>query len=328
MADEQTAPTGGSEPASNDASNEALESKLASFDFGDAEPPEPRKKPAGDDKAQPQEAGDDEAMATLAGEAKAEQPAPEDDDPEEVLRDGSKVKRSELKRGYRPDWEQRINAHMQREQAFARATHGFNQAQQQTAGLLQQAVEVVASRMPQAPDPSLVDTDPFEYQRRKLIYDTEKAKLDDIVVRRDAFMRQTQQQQYQTTQRQLLHEREATLRALPNLRDPVKAAKFVEGVQNLGAELGYTPVELAQVRDHRLMKLINLALEGKQMKAAYERARAKIKENATNAVEVQTPQRRRTPSAVAADKLAARIKTLAKNPNSSQAAVDVLSQWD
>jgi hypothetical protein len=89
--------------------------------------------------------------------------------------------------------------------------------------LLQQA-EVVASRMPQAPDPSLVDTDPFEYQRRKLIYDTEKAKLDDIVVRRDAFMRQTQQQQYQTTQRQLLHEREATLRALPDLRDPVKAA--------------------------------------------------------------------------------------------------------
>jgi hypothetical protein len=327
MADEQTAPTGGSEPASNDASNEALESKLASFDFGDAEPP--KKKSADDDAAQPKEAGDDEAMATLAGEAKAEQPAqPEDDDPEETLRDGRKVKRSELKRGYRPDWEQRIQAHMQREQAFAQATHGFNQAQQQTAGLLQQAVEVVASRMPQAPDPNLVDTDPFEYQRRKLIYDTEKAKLDDIVVRRDAFMRQTQQQQYQATQRQLLHEREATLRSLPDLRDPVKAAKFVEGVKTLGAELGYTPVELAQVRDHRLMKLINLALEGKQMKAAYEKARAKLKENAAKAVEVQTPQRRRTPSSVAADVMNAKIKRLAKSPNSSQAAVDVLSQFD
>jgi hypothetical protein len=326
MADEAPAPTGGSEPASNDASNEALESKLASFDFGDAEPP--KKTPAGDDSAQPKEAGDDEAMATLAGEAKAEQPAPEDDDPEEVLRDGRKVKRSELKRGYRPDWEQRINAHMQREQAFAQATHGFNQAQQQTATLLQQAVEVVASRMPQPPDPNLVDTDPFEYQRRKLIYDTEKGKLDEIVVRRDAFMRQTQQQQYQATQRQLLHEREATLRALPDLRDPVKAAKFVEGVKTLGAELGYSPAELAQVRDHRLMKLINLALEGKQMKVAYERARTKLKENAAKTVEVQTPQRRRTPSAVAADVMSARIKRLAKNPNSSQAAVDVLSQFD
>jgi hypothetical protein len=326
MADEAPAPTGGSEPASNDASNEALESKLASFDFGDAEPP--KKKPAGDDSAQPKEAGDDETMATLAGEAKVERPAGEDDDPEEVLRDGRKVKRSELKRGYRPDWEQRINAHMQREQAFAQATAGFNQAQQQTATLLQRAVEVVASRMPQPPDSNLVDTDPFEYQRRKLIYDTEKGKLDDIVIRRDAFMRQVQQQQYQTTQRQLLHEREATLRALPDLRDPVKAAKFVEGVKTLGAELGYTPAELALVKDHRLMKLISLALEGKQMKTAYERARAKLKENAAKTVEVQTPQRRRTPSAVAADVMAARIKRLAKNPNSSQAAVDVLSQFD
>jgi hypothetical protein len=33
------------------------------------------------------------------------------------------------------------------------------------------------------------------------------------------------------------------------------------------------------------MKLINLALEGQQMKAAYERARAKLKENAAKAVE-------------------------------------------
>jgi hypothetical protein len=182
--------------------------------------------------------------------------------------------------------------------------------------------------MPQAPDPSLVDTDPFEYQRRKLIYDTEKAKLDDIVVRRDAFMRQTRSTQYQNTQRQLLHEREATLRALPDLRDPVKAAKFVEGVKNLGAQLGYTPHELAQVRDHRLMKLINLALEGQQMKQAYERARAKLKENAEKAVEVQTPQRRRTQSQVSSDVMAAKIKKLAKNPNSNNAALDVLSQFD
>jgi hypothetical protein len=325
MADEQPAPASGSAPAP-EPSNEALESQLASFDFGDAEPE--KKPPAGGEQAKPKEAGDDEAMATVAAEAKAEQPAPEDDDPEETLRDGKKVRRSELKRGYRPDWEARIQQHMQREQAFAQATNGFNQAQQQTAVLLQQAVEVVASRMPQAPDPSLVDTDPFEYQRRKLIYDTEKSKLDDIVVRRDAFMQKTRADQYQATQRQLLHEREATLRALPDLRDPVKAAKFVEGTKSLGAELGYTPQELAQVRDHRLMKLINMALEGKRMKAAYESARAKLKENAAKAVEVQTPQRRRTPSAVESQSIATRIKTLAKNPNSAKAAVDVLSQFD
>lgn len=328
MADEQTAaPQGDSAPTSAPApsgpSNEELEAQLASFDF--EEEPKP---PAGGPPAKAKDVDDDPAMATLAGEAKAEQPKPEDDDPDEVLRDGRKVKRSELKRGYRPDWEQRIQAHMQREQAFAQATEGFNQAQQQTAGLLQQAVEVVASRMPQAPDPSLVDSDPFEYQRRKLIFDTEKAKLDELLVRRDGFMRHTQAQQYQTTQRQLFHEREATLRALPDLRDPVKATKFVEGVKNLGAELGYTPAELAQVRDHRLMKLINLALEGKQMKAAYERAKAKLKENAAKAVDVQTPQRRRQPSAVAAETMAARIKKLARNPNSAGAAVDVFSQFD
>jgi hypothetical protein len=324
MADEpNVAPQGGSEPQSI----ESIEANLGSFDFDEPRKPEGAK--AEPPPAKEKEPGDDEAMATLAGEAKAEQPAPVEDDPEETLRDGRKVRRSELKRGYRPDWEARIQQHMQREQAFAQATNGFSQAQQQTATLLQQAVEVVASRMPQAPDPSLVDTDPFEYQKRKLIYDTERAKLDDIVVRRDAFMRQTQANQQQSIQRQLLHEREATLRALPDLRDPVKAAKFVENTKNLGAELGYTPQELAQVRDHRLMKLIALAIEGKQMKAAYERARAKIKETAAeNAKSAQTPQRRRTSSQASADNLNARIKKLAKNPNSAKAAEDVLSQFD
>jgi hypothetical protein len=167
-----------------------------------------------------------------------------------------------------------------------------------------------------------------QYQRKLIT--TPRRPLDDIVVRRDAFVRQTQTDQHQGIQRQLLHEREATLRALPDLRDPVKAAKFVENVKNLGAELGYTPQELAQVRDHRLMKLINLALEGKQMRAAYERARAKIKETAAEnaAASAQTPQRRRTNSQVASDNMAARIKKLAKNPNSAKAAEDVLSQFD
>jgi hypothetical protein len=319
MADEpNAAPTG----ASEQPSIESIETNLGSFDFDEP------KGPAGPAAEPAKEPGDDEVAANLAGEAKAEQPAESDDDPEEVLRDGSKVRRSELKRGYRPDWEARINAHMQREQAFAQATTGFNQVQQQTATLLQQAVEVVASRMPQAPDPRLVETDPFEYQRQQVHYAQEKAKLDDIVIRRDTFLRRSHAEQQQAMQQQLVHEKEATLRALPDLRDPVKAAKFVEGTRNLGAELGYTPQELAQVRDHRLMKLINLALEGKRMKEAYERMRTKMKDNAREAVEVQAPQRRRTQSQVASDTMAVRIKRLAKNPNSAKAAEDVLSQFD
>jgi hypothetical protein len=76
------------------------------------------------------------------------------------------------------------------------------------------------------------------------------------------------------------------------------------------------------------MKLINLALEGQQMKAAYERAKVKIKESQAKALEAQTPQRRRTPSQASADSMAARIKKLQKNPNSARAAEDVLSQFD
>ena len=245
MADEQTAPTGGSEPVSNDTSKEALESKLASFDFGDAEPP--KKKSADDDAAQPKEAGDDEAMATVAAEAKAEQPATEDDDPEETLRDGRKVKRSELKRGYRPDWEARIQQHMQREQAFAQATNGFNQAQQQTATSAAGGgccLQNAASAGPELGRYRPVRVPATETHLRH---------------------REGQAGRHRCPARCLYAADTAAAVSDNSTPAPARTRGHVTGTSrpegpregrrlwrasNLGAQLGYTPAELAQVRDH------------------------------------------------------------------------------
>ena len=305
---------------------EDIESKLASLDF-DA-PAEP----AGE--AEPQEAGETEAQAEPAGEAEASQPAEPDDDPETTLRDGRRVKLSELKRGYVPEYEQKLAEFKQREQAFGQATAGFSQAQQEMVRQLQHAVQYVGSQMPKPPATELAQTDPFAYMQQKAAYDQKAAELNQLVVARNQTMARYQQQQAFQHKRYLAQQMEATLNKLPDLKDPVKRAKWMEGVNEMAAEAGYSRAELSQVNDARLFWIINEALQNRQNKKALETAKAKqatLKADLAKAqTPVQAPSRRRTTAEVAADGLRARMKQLAKTPNSIRAQEDALSSpaWE
>ncbi len=298
----------------------SIEDKLASFDF-DAPAP-----PAGDTQEPVKEAEDDAIVSTLVGET-PEEPAPPDDDPEVNLRDNTKVRLSELKRAYHPEWQKHLAEFSQKQQAFEQATAGFTQQQQQTAQLLQQAVSFVEARLPKAPDIALIDTDPFEYQRQKAHYDAEIGKLDQLRGVQAQFHQQTEQQARQQFQQYLTQQYEAALQSLPHLRDPVKKAKWTEEVKSLGAELGFTPQEVNGIHDHRVLKLIDLATKAKKYEAAIEKAKAKLKEAAPPPVAVQAPQRRKSPAEVRSEDLRSRLDKLRKTGNPRDAE-DVLSRFD
>jgi hypothetical protein len=310
------APQGASEPESV----QSVEDKLASFDF-DAQPA-----PAGETE-KPQEAGDDEVLETLAGETSAQETATEDDDPEEILRDGTKVRRSELKRAYRPDWEKQVQEFSQRQEAFQRATAGFTAQQQQAAQMLQNAVAIVQSRMPKAPDRALLDSDPFEYQKQKANYEDGLVELQRVKQAQAYQWQQARQQQQQQQQVHLRREYEAALRVLPDFKDPVKFAKFTEEAKEYAVTRGYKPADLNGVHDHRLLAVIHDAVEGRRLKATVAKIKEKMKAAKPPPVEVQAPQKRRTPSQVESENLRSQMDRLRKNPSSTKIQEDVLGRF-
>jgi hypothetical protein len=310
-------------PQGEPESIQSVEDKLASFDF-DA----PAAPAGGTEK--PQEAGDDEALETLAGETGAEVPAT-DDDPEEILRDGTKVKRSELKRAYRPDWEKQTQEFAQRQEAFQRATAGFTQDQQRAAQMLQNAVAIVQSKMPKPPDEKLLDSDPFEYQKQDFLFRKAQGELQQLKAAQVQQFQQVRAQQQHQQRIKLFHEAEAVRRVFPDFKDPVKFAKFNEEAREYATTRGYKPSDLDGVTDHRLLGVIHDAVEGRRLKAELAKNKerlAKLKAEAVKTpVEVQAPQKRRTPSQVESESLRAQVDRLRRNPSSTKVQEEFFSRF-
>ena len=306
-------------PQEAPVTNESIEDKLGSFDFDKALGPESKPEPKSEDET---------AIESLAGEERAapEEKETEEEDPEVVLRDNTKVKLSELKKNYRPNYEQEAKVRAERDQAYAREVASFNASQQQMAQLLQQAAAVVQARMPQAPDPRMADEDPIEYLRQKTHYEQGLGELNKIRQAQYQHHQRAAYQQKQAQQQYLNQESQAALQAMPILRDKVKAAQFIEDTKALASQLGYRPDIVNQITDHRQLKLIEMALEGQRLKGSLEKAKAKLKEAQARPVEVQEPSRkRRTSSQVAGDEIRSKMSQLRKNPNSAKAAEAVLS---
>jgi hypothetical protein len=321
MADEIAAPA--AEPSIQD-----IEKKLASLDL-DTPPTQPE-----GEAAEPQEAGATKATEEPAGEPQALESAESEEDREEVLRDGSRIKISELKRGYVPDHERKLNEFAQRERAFAQATVGFNQAQQEMVRQLNHAVQYVGSQLPRPPDPNLAHTDPFTYLQQDAQYKAKKAEFDQLVYARNQTYQRYRAQQAYAMQAHVARQAELTYQKLPDLRDPVKRTKWLEAGKELAREAGLTQAEWNSVNDSRLFWILNQAIKNRANEKALERAKAKQGELRADLEKartaVQSPVRRRTSNEIANDSLKAQMKALAKNPNSPRVQEDVLSNpaWD
>jgi len=109
------------------------------------------------------------------------------------------------------------------------------------------------------------------------------------------------------------------------LRDPVKHAKFMHEASSYATSIGYKPADLSAIEDSRLVTLLTDAMEGKRLKAAAARARAKREE--VKPVEVQAPSRRRTSAEVDQERLRGDLARLKKSGRMED-SIKVLSQWD
>lgn len=165
---------------------------------------------------------------------------------------------------------------------------------QSQAAALQQSVnalaELVASRMPSEPDPSLAYTDYQTYAQQKAIFDATQAELHAVLQHaHQAQAVSNEVSQVERTQR--LNLAAETLASDPEvgaqIRDPAKARQFFDTAYKAAEAAGFTRQELQAYTDPRAFKMAWLAGIGQQALAAKAKAQAKVEK----APAVVAPQR-------------------------------------
>ena len=296
-------------PQSEPPTPQQLEEHLGSFEFD--EPMQRR----GEQQEAPQE-------------APQEQPPLAPADPE-IEWNNRKWKMSQVQRSL-ADYQARVNDFQRRQQAFQQQTQGFTQYQQQAAEMLQRAVQMVEQYMPRNPDPALAQTDPTTYSQQRATWEVAMEKLDEAKTNHNNFVQQAQAQQRYRQQQHLVQQANTVLQKMPELRDPVRFAKWAEELKGLAVAHNYQVSDLSYVRDHRLIGIFNEAMKNRRNKAANESLKAKLKAQqvARPAPPAQQPQPRRSTATRQADNMRAALTRLRNNPASQQAAEDVLSRFD
>ena len=273
--------------------------------------PPPPQEPAADDAPDP---ADLEALE--ATEQPDDQPQP--DKPKYRLDDGYEASVDEIaewRKGAlrQADYTRKTQELAEQRRQFGAQWQQFQQNQQATAQAIDQAIAIVTHFMPEAPTEDLRKQDFFAWQEKKADYDAQIGKLQQLHAWRGQIAQVEQQKQRYASLQRLAKEQEALLAMRPELRDPAKAVKYTEEVKKYGVSRGYTPQEVAHIRDHRLLAVVDDAMKYQKLMAAKAKLSEKAKDAAPMAPPVQTPGRRQS----VAEREAAQLAPLKKAFESS-----------
>jgi hypothetical protein len=288
MEHDETAPAGAEVNVTPD-DTQAIEDKLGSFDFDD----KPQAPPAGEARQTTDEPGEDSDLVDLV---EATEQKPEDDDPEVNLRDNTKVRLSELKRAYRPSWKTEVEQFEARQREIEQKSQFFTQQEQLVMQAANAAAAIAERYIPKPPDPALAKQDPFAYAEQKADYDARLGELQMLQQQMAQASKQAAEKQQQALQQYYTKQQQALHAARPELKDPVKATKFWENVKQLGASVGYTPQEMAQIPDYRILLIAEKAFKYDALVAQRAKAAEKKVTPAKMEAPVQAPGPRATPA--------------------------------
>lgn len=285
--------------------------------FGDDDENQTPELPSDDEGAEPNTTEEPELAAAEPGdedEGQGEPPAgdetagePEFYDIDKLnpdmpfrLRDGREFRWGEIKRGLAelqdlPRYRQELSAAASKFQAEREQVTQQSQYLGQTLPL---AIEVLKSSMPNIPpmpDPSLASTNVLEYNKQLAAHlagrearTARENQLRQLTEAQRAQSAQAQQADYAQQQGYLREQHHLLTEKLPDLRDPQKARQFHDEFVQAGQAYGFSPEEMAQARDHRLMLLAKDAISWRKLQASKPKAEKK----AAGAPPVKAPGKR------------------------------------
>lgn len=225
-------------------------------------------------------AGDEELLddADAASEETDSEQSEEDGDSEEeqqpqvftVKVDGKEVEVTldELQKGY------------SRTQDYTRKTQQIAEVRKQTEAELQavraereqyaQLLSALEAQVQQAAQPNidwdrLYQEDPIEWVRQRELMRENQEKNAAIQSEKKRLSELSQQEQMQQRQAMLQQEQEALIAAIPEWKDPKKAAAEKAMLVQFGQKAGFSPDELKNVVDHRAVVMLRKAALYDQM---------------------------------------------------------------
>lgn len=153
---------------------------------------------------------------------------------------------------------------------FTQAQQLQNQAQQamqqamaereQAISVLQQYETRLEAFIAQAPDPSLIDSNPGEYLRQQAAYQNLQQQYQQAQQQRMQLMQAQEQDVYQQQAAALEEESQKLVEVIPTWADEKAAAKEKSEIKDYLKGLGYTDDALARVQDHREVLLVRKAM--------------------------------------------------------------------
>lgn len=161
-------------------------------------------------------------------------------------------------------------------QTFAQA----QQVLQHTAQTHQVLTQFAQAMLGDEPSPELAQSDPGAFVQQRSLYDARQKALQQLQGHGQQLQQQQQAMQRQQMAQHVQAQAQALLKAAPELRDAKKREQLGREVAEAAGRYGFTPEDLAQAYDHRMLLLLrDLARlqrgEGRQ-KQATENVKKKL----------------------------------------------------
>lgn len=216
------------------------------------------------------ETGDEDQAEDGDDEPESEQGRFVADNAKVRLSDGTVTTISELKKGslLNADYtrktqelaEQRRSTETQSTEAQASKKQAEDQRQFMTT-LLQSIV-------PQAPDPSLLDTDPMAYMRQKTSHEQWAAHLDKLTQDQQRAAQERQAEVQRKEREKADTEWDALIAKVPEFKDEKRLKAFASKMKDHAAAYGIAPEELRAVAlDHRQALILKDAIAWRELQA-------------------------------------------------------------
>jgi len=173
------------------------------------------------------------------------------------------VPADELVRGYQrqSDYTRKTQALAEERKSFLEEQRQVKVEREQYAAILPQLRETLRASAPQQPDPSLLYTDPAEFQRQQFLWGQHMAREAAIADEESRIGEQTRKEREQEATKAVEEGREYLLTAVPEWKDPKRfeadKAKLRDYAVNV---MGASPEEIAAITNPKVVLLLRKAM--------------------------------------------------------------------
>ena len=243
-------------------------------DGGETQEPIPEEEEAAassEDSLDTEDASEEESEGE---QSELEEDTQEEDKPQvfTVKVDGKEVEVTldELQKGYSRTQDytrktQQVAEARKAAEAELQAVRAEREQYAQLLGALSEQVKAAAE--PQIDWDRLYREDPIEYVRQREVMRENKEKAAAIQAEQQRLAEIAQQEQMQRFQAVKAKEAQALIEAIPSWKDPAKAKAEKAMLVEFGQKMGFTPQELGNIFDHRVVLALRKAALYDQMQA-------------------------------------------------------------